>query len=170
MLIQSNMMKIRAFVVLWIVLSGCFDQYANAQEALLSVGGDFVGSGGSVAFSVGQVAYIGQNSGVVKVLEGVQQAYQITDVTAISDEQKIGITCAVYPNPTTDVLTLKLGDYKGSSILSYQLYNMNGTLLEQKKIESNQSGIAMKHLVSGVYFLRVTKGNQDFRVFKIIKK
>lgn len=163
-------MKISVLVVLWIVLSGCFVQYANAQEALLSVGGDFIGSGGSVAFSAGQVVYVGHTSGIVKILEGVQQAYQITDVTAISDERKIGITCAVYPNPATDVLTLKLGDYKGSSILSYQLYNMNGTLLEQKKIESSQSDIAMKHLVSGVYFLRVIKGDQDFRVFKIIKK
>lgn len=163
-------MKIRVLVVLWIMLSGCFVQYANAQEALLSVGGDFIGSGGSVAFSAGQVAYVGLNSDAVMVLEGVQQAYQITDVTSIPDKHKIGISCAVYPNPTTDVLTLKLDDYEELSILSYQLYNMNGTLLEQKKIESNQSGIAMKHLVSGVYFLRVLKGDQDLRVFKIIKK
>ncbi|MBL7972042.1 MAG: T9SS type A sorting domain-containing protein [Prolixibacteraceae bacterium] len=163
-------MKISVLVVLWIALSGCFIRYANAQEALLSAGGDFTGHGGSVAFSAGQVVYIGHSSGVVQVLEGVQQAYQITDVTAISDIHKIGISCSVYPNPATDILTLKLDDYEESSILFYQLYSITGTLLEKKKIESSQSDIAMKHLVSGVYLLRVLREDQCVRVFKIIKK
>jgi len=74
----------------------------------------------------------------------------------------------VYPNPTADNLTLQIKDFNNVK-LTYQLFDMNGKLLENKKIIGNETSIVMSNLVPANYFLKVTKGNKEVKTFKIIK-
>ncbi|MCF8298850.1 MAG: T9SS type A sorting domain-containing protein [Saprospiraceae bacterium] len=53
--------------------------------------------------------------------------------------------------------------------LSYQLCDINGKLIEKKKISSNETIISSINLVSGVYFLKVIDKNKEIKTFKIIK-
>lgn len=140
----------------------------QAQESVNSSGGEALGNGGSVSYTVGQVAY-GTNTGTNgELTEGVQQAYEIFVTTGI-EEMDVILNISAYPNPTTDFLQLKIESEKMKN-LSFQLYNINGKLLQNKKITGTESQINMTGLVSAIYFVIVLSENQIVKSFKIIKK
>ena len=142
----------------------------QAQEAIPTTGGNASGSGGSVSYSVGQVIYTTNTGTNGSVAQGVQQPYEISVVTGI--EEAIGINVSVsvsaYPNPVTEFLKLKVESYKVED-LSYQLYDMNGRLLENKKITGNETSIAMSNHSPAIYFLKISEANKEVKTFKIIK-
>lgn len=142
----------------------------QAQESINASGGNASGSGGSASYSVGQVFYH-TNSGTneFSVAEGVQQAFEISIVTGIDDAAGIELEYLVYPNPTRDNLTLKVqNNYKNDKLI-YQLYNMNGVLLESKKLMGDKTAISMAGYVRATYFLKIVDSNNEIKVFKIIK-
>jgi hypothetical protein len=122
-----------------------------------------------VSYSVGQVTYqthIGTNG---SVSEGVQQPYEISIITGIDEAEGINLTVTAYPNPAADYLTLHIEEFDISN-LSYQLYDMNGKLLQKEKIVANQTNIEMRKLVPATYFVKIIQGNKEAKAFKIIKK
>ena len=143
----------------------------QAQEAIPASGGNASGSGGSVTYSVGQVVYTINTGTSGSVAQGVQQPYEISDVTAIEEAKEITLQCSVYPNPTTDFLTLKVDASAMLSIqsMSYQLYDISGKLLENKKVEGNETRIDMDNLLPATYFLKIIQSDKVVKTFKIIK-
>jgi hypothetical protein len=140
----------------------------QAQESVNASGGNALGSGGSVSWSIGQVVfrtYTGSNGSVV---QGVQQPYEIWEVTGVEEAKDINLSISAYPNPATDILQLNVESDKYNN-LSYQLYNMQGTLLQNEKINGTQTNISMCNLVSATYFVKVLKTNKEIKTFKIIK-
>ena len=138
----------------------------QAQQATIAAGGNASGSGGTAAYSVGQVVYtthIGTNGSVA---QGVQQAYEIYTVGIA--ETGFNFSLQAYPNPTTDYLTLNLGNAELST-LNFQLYDIGGKLIESKKITSTTETILVENLPSATYFLKVTNNNNEVKTFKIIK-
>ena len=140
----------------------------SAQESVNATGGNASGSGGSASYSVGQVVYTTNTGTNGSVAQGVQQAYEISVVSAIEEIKGINLTISAYPNPTTDYLTLSIGEFEISN-LSYQLYDMNGKLLQSEKITGNQTSIVMSNLVPATYFVKVIESNREIKTFKIIK-
>ena len=143
---------------------------ATAQEGINATGGDASGSGGSASYSIGQVFYQTHTGTNGSVAEGVQQPYEISVVTGI-EEKEINLAISAYPNPTTDYLTLQVGASTTLNIhtMSYQLYDMNGKILQSNKIAGNDTSIIMSNLVPSTYFVRVMEGNKELKTFKIIK-
>jgi hypothetical protein len=140
----------------------------SAQESLNATGGDASGSGGSASYSVGQVFYTTNTVTSGSVAQGVQQPYEILVVTAIEEAKGINLSVMAYPNPTTDYLQLKVESEKLKD-LSFQLYDMNGKLLQNEKITGNQISIVMSNLVPATYFVKVIQRNKEVKTFKIIK-
>jgi len=139
----------------------------QAQESSNSSGGEATGSGGSSSYAVGQVVYTideGTNGSVAK---GVQQPFEISVVTGIN-ELGINLDVSVYPNPTTNFLQLKVESEKVQS-LSYQLVDLQGKVVANKKVSANTSTINMESLPRAAYFLRVNDNQQNVKTFKIIK-
>ena len=102
------------------------------------------------------------------VAQGVQQPFEISVVTGLEEAKGINLSVSAYPNPTTDFLNLKVGNYDNTN-LSYQLFDISGKLLETKKLVGNQTNIVMSNLVPATYFVKVTDGNKEVKTFKIIK-
>jgi hypothetical protein len=75
---------------------------------------------------------------------------------------------SAYPNPTKEFLNLKVENYNVEN-LSYQLFDIQGKLLESKKIESKETSIVTSNLVPATYFLRVIESNREIKTFKIVK-
>lgn len=104
-------------------------------------------------------------------LTGVQQPYEILVVTQIEKVKGINLTFSAYPNPTIDILTLEVKKSDLSN-LNYQLYNIQGKLLQSHKITEPKTNIIMSHLVPSVYFIKVTEGQlgdqQENRVNKYL--
>ena len=140
----------------------------QAQEAVSATGGDASGSGGSVSYSVGQIVYTTNTGTTGSAAQGVQQPYEISVVTGLEEAKGINLILSAYPNPTTDFLTLKVANYDKENLL-YQLFDLNGKLLENKKIESNETSIIMSNLVPATYLLKVIQSNKEVKIFKIIK-
>jgi hypothetical protein len=141
---------------------------APAQETTNASGGDATGSGGSVAYSVGQVVYTTNTSSGGSVSQGVQHAYEI-NVVGIIDKQ-LNISLNVYPNPTSDVLTLQISKYNNEKLM-YQLYDLNGKLLSSEQIIAQQTLINTSSLAVSTYFIDVfNQENKKLQSFKIFKK
>jgi hypothetical protein len=141
----------------------------NAQETILASGSDASGSGGSSSYSVGQVIYTINTGTPGSVAHGVQQPYEISDVsTGIEEAKGMDLLLSVYPNPATEYLILKV-DNIDLSALSFQLFDITGKLLQNKRITSNETIIDMNILVPSTYFLKVIQSNEAVKTFKIIK-
>jgi len=140
----------------------------HGQGALTTTGGNASGSEGTVSYSVGLPLYLSKTGSGGAVTEGVQQPYEIQVITSLANAAHVAFSLEVYPNPTTDVLLLKLKD-SGTDAFHYQLLTLNGHLVEEQLIASEERPISMLHLPSAVYFLKILQGNELVKTFKIIK-
>ena len=141
----------------------------NAQtshQVLSATGGDATGSGGTVAFSVGQIVYTTSTGASGSVAQGVEQAYEISSVGI--KETALNISLSVFPNPTSDFLTLKVEDYNNEA-LSYNLLDEQGKLVLNEQIITQDTQVAMSTLARGAYFINVLQENKKIQTFKIIK-
>ena len=140
----------------------------QAQESSNASGGDATGSGGTVAYSVGQVVYTTNTSTSGTVSQGVQQAYEIFKVGI--KESGLDVSLSVFPNPTIGNLTLKISGYNKEK-LSYQLYDMQGKLVNSGEVKSKRTQIRTEHLSSATYFLNImNQQHQKVETYKIIKQ
>jgi hypothetical protein len=170
---MQHIQKVKSIAVATLLAFNFSLSTATAQESLNATGGNASGSGGSVSYSVGQFAYQTYTGSNGSVAEGVQQPYEISLVTAIEEALGINLSVAAYPNPTADYLTLSIEDNVKTShdlsLMSYQLYDMQGKLLQSEKITDNQTSIIMSNLMPAIYFVKIIQGNKEVKTFKIIK-
>jgi len=149
------------------LLNLCFYSL-QGQDTMPANGGNASGTGGSVSYSVGQLVYTINTGSNGTVSQGVQQPYEINVVTAMENSNGITLEYKVYPNPTNELITITTKPYINEN-LKYMLYDLSGILLQDKKIESEETEISMENYFSSVYFLKVLKDNLEVKTFKIIK-
>ncbi len=139
----------------------------QAQESVNVSGGDASGSGSTVSYSIGQMVYTTNTDASGTVSRGVQQAYEI--FTLGINETRRNISFSVFPNPTADRLTMQINDYENEK-LSYQLFDMQGKLLSNKHIVTQQTQIDMNSLPTATYLIKVVnQENKNLQSFKVIK-
>ena len=165
---RHKRLKLSAVLLLGLGLTGL-----QAQTSVNATGTNASGSGGTVSYSVGQVVYTTNTGASGSVAQGVQQPYEISVVTGIEQFNGVNLSVSAYPNPTTDNLTLSIDDdvHTRHALyeLSYQLYDLNGKLLQSQTIKESQTHIPMSNLVRATYFVKVVQGNKEVKTFKIIK-
>jgi len=139
----------------------------NAQEAIITSGGNADGNGGSSSYTVGNFAYRIYSSTNGSITEGVQQPYEISTILG-GDVTKIALSVKAFPNPTINNLTLSITG-KSKQKLSYRLFNVQAQLLQTNQLVGENAIINMQYLASGVYMLNVYAENRLLKIFKIIK-
>ena len=137
----------------------------NAQENPTASGGEATGAGGTASYSVGQVVYTAATGTNGSITQGVQQPYEISVTTGVN-KTTINLELSVYPNPTTDYLTLKVED---NTELNYHIYDNHGKIIANKKVTATTSTINLESLPKATYFLNVVNNSQVLKTFKIIK-
>lgn len=135
----------------------------SAQENTVASGGEAMGSGGTVSYSVGQVVYTTNTGTNGSVSQGLQQPYTISTTVGVN---QTSIQLNAYPNPTTNNLTLTTDD---SESMRYQLFNIQGAEISSKTLNSKTCSISLEGHPPATYFLKVIKNNEVIKVFKIIK-
>ena len=154
-------------LILFLAFLLSFSVNAQTSHQVLSAsGGDATGSGGSVAYSVGQIVYTTHTGTTGSVAQGVEQAYEIYSVGI--KETTLNISLSVFPNPTSDFLTLKVEDYNNEA-LNYTLLDEQGRLVFNEQITTQDTQVAMSTLARGAYFINVLQANKKIQTFKIIK-
>lgn len=140
---------------------------SQAQEASVASGGQAVGSGGSVSFSVGQTFYIDQSSATSSITPGVQQPYHITWLSN-PDRDVFPIELNVFPNPASDNLNITVAGPDTENIVC-KIYDLLGNHLETFPIEAGSSQINIGHLTNAIYLFAIAQGNQTIQTYKIVK-
>jgi len=163
-------MSIQKFIFSVILLFVWGSNSLIAQEAFPATGGDASGNGGSATYSIGQVFYQ-SNTGITEssISEGVQQPFEVSIVTWLEDVEGISLECIVYPNPTRDNLMLRVKGFSNHN-MSYQLYDLNGKILDGKDITGASTYISMAAYIRGTYFLKVIEDRKESITYKVIKK
>jgi hypothetical protein len=139
-----------------------------AQSTIPASGGNASGSGGTVTYTIGQVLYNMYSGTNGSVAQGVQQPIEYSVVTGTEEAKDISIELMVYPNPATDYIKLKTGSFEIEN-LKYQLFDINGLILQDNIIETNETSISVHTLLPATYFLKLIHGNKVIKIFKIIK-
>ncbi len=141
----------------------------TAQELLTTTGNSSQLGHLNFDWSIGEIATETTSNETFALTQGFHQPFEISVVTGIENAKTIQLMFFTYPNPTTDYLTLKVDNFEFSTV-GYQLFNMKGELLKSKKIKTNETQIAMDNLLPAIYFLKITKDEEEMKTFKIIKK
>ena len=138
-----------------------------AQQATVTSGGNASGTGGSVSYSIGQVADKTQIGITGTITQGVQQPFEIVTLSG-AEFTSIKLEAMVYPNPTTTNVTLKITNFNLDQV-SYLLFDMNGRVLNEGKIVSEETVIDMDRYAVPTYLLKVNSDSKQLKTFKIIK-
>ena len=149
------------------IIALIFSVGLHAQETVPATGGDATGAGGSSSYTVGQVVYTTNTGTNGSVAQGVQQPYEISISVGI-EVTAINLELVAYPNPTNNALTLNIGNYNNEK-LTYQLYDMQGKLLDSKQVVNSSTTIGMQDLPVSTYLLNVLDNNALIKTFRIVK-
>lgn len=139
----------------------------NAQKATVASGGNATGSGGTVSYSIGQVADKTQTGTTGTITQGVQQPFEIVTLSG-SEFENIKLEAIVFPNPTVFNVTLKITNSDLENF-SYQLFDLRGRLLGEGKITNEETIIEMDRHPSATYLLKVNSNSKELKTFKILK-
>jgi len=139
---------------------------ATAQKVVSANGGTATAAGTQVSWTIGEPITATVSDGTTTLTQGFQQS-KLT-VTAINDIQVAGVEIKVYPNPTSDFVTVHFS--KVMEKPTYLLFDLSGRLIQQKKIESTDAKVDMTQFAGGSYILKVNSGQQPLQTFKIIKR
>ena len=138
----------------------------SAQSDVVPVGGTATGSGGTVTYTVGQIAVQTYSNGTFTISEGVQQPYEIQTI-GIDNYPGITLNALLYPNPTLGNVQLTMNNEQLEG--EVKVFDMNGKFLFSKRIERQNTEIPMSDLAAGTYFVNVLDGTQVLKTFKVVK-
>ena len=159
-------MKIYKSIIMF-TISALSMGLCQAQQSANVTGGNAFGIGGTVNYSVGQVFFKTNSTFSGTVSQGVQQSYEIYALG--NNEIDKRLTLSIFPNPTNNYLIVEVNEFE-SSMLNFQLFDLNGKLLNVGKIVSKQTQINTIGLKPATYFVHIiTHENKKIQSFKIIK-
>lgn len=150
------------FFALWMMAM----QTIEAQSDVVPTGGTATGDGGTVTYTIGQIAVQSYEESGVIISEGVQQPYEI-QIIGIDNYPGITLNAVVFPNPTNGNVQLTINDEQLEG--GVRVFDMNGKLLFVKKIEGENTEIPMSELAAGTYFVNVMTEKQVLKTFKVVK-
>lgn len=141
-----------------------------AQQAVVSAGGYKKNNKCSVSYSIGQIAVQTKKEGKLHVSEGVQQAYEIF-IVGNNVYPGIELDAIVFPNPTEDLIQLKINQYTiPNDGLKVLLYDNSGHILQVKNVNEYNTTFQIGQYSSGVYFLEVDGEGKNLKTFKVVRK
>lgn len=153
-------------IVLMLVTLFVIQANGQLQNIAATSGGNYTGSTYSISYTLGEPVIRTLTSTNLMVTQGFHQPRLI--VTALNEIMDLSVIIKAYPNPATDFVHLETsGNLSPGS--TFQLYSMNGSLIEERKIDGLLTEISFETLISSTYILKVIQRSQTIKIFKIIK-
>ena len=110
------------------------------------------------------------NNQLFRCLVSTTSCSTTSDVATLFVEEIVGVdafanSVSIYPNPTTDHISIRTSADMLGSI--YQVYNSTGKLILSGNVQSNLQLISLQEFPTGMYFLTIdNKRNQSFKIVK----
>lgn len=157
-------MPLRSFLA----FLSCFAGVALlAQRDAVSTGGVATGTGGSVSFSIGQVANDAPASGTGSVTQGVQQPYDDLS-TVIPDHGLDASDVTAFPTVTNDLVVVSVPG-STTSPLRMDVIDALGRIVVHRAIVAARTELSLGALAPGTYRLRVSDGAGPLRTFTLVR-
>ena len=131
---------------------------------ITSAGTSVMSSEGAIYLSIGEPINTELTDGEIMISQGF---LNVTLTGLVDTEDLLEEDIRVYPNPTMTNLTLSLES--GNGDYNYHIYNNTGELIQQQRINSDSQEIDFSSYDSGLYFMKVIKGEKFSRTVKIVK-
>lgn len=139
------------------------------QSAVVPAGGTATGSGGTVTYTVGQIADQKVEGSGTYIIEGVQQPYDI-QVIGVDNFPGIILEAIVYPNPTQYSLRLSIRNYQlPEGGLTAEIYDFNGRCIYKGVINNLETDFDFSRYAAATYHLRVLNDKSLLKTFKVVK-
>lgn len=153
-------------IFLTFILLFCNMQILNAQEVTAPSGNHFSNNNLQISWTLGEPVTETFSNENNQLTQGFHQS-KLT-VTAIEEIPGLHLSISAFPNPTTNFLSLKI-DNMGEEKLHYTLYDMQGSILSRKQIESEISEIPTYIYAPATYILKISGETKNLKTFKIVK-
>lgn len=136
---------------------------ATAQQVVSSQGDSYSTVVGSVDFTIGEVVITTGTDGSIYLTQGFHQ----TNWSFVEVEDHLPSYVAdIFPNPTDDILNIRTSVYEG---VTYTVYDLQGKLLLQNKLFSEQTSIQLGQFSAGTYSLVLNNDKQKLKTFGLVK-
>ncbi|MBI1837819.1 MAG: T9SS type A sorting domain-containing protein [Flavobacteriia bacterium] len=139
-----------------------------AQESITVTSAEATGLGGSASYSVGQLMYTTTVGSNASISEGVQQPYEISEVLSLKEAEKITFEMTAFPNPTTDLLKIKIENYANQQ-MNIKLLDNKGKIIQEFAINEIETHIDFKSFPAALYTLQIIQNNTIIKIVQISK-
>ena len=137
-----------------------------AQQVVGTAGSTLSNVNGSISYTIGE----GVAQTLTKGDKTITQGFHQTSMgTMVSEMEDLDFSIYIFPNPTSDMLTLKLTKENVAG-LQYLIFDINGKLISQKNLESAETNVHVGQLPEGFYIIKVQDDTKVLKTFKIIKQ
>jgi len=158
------MRKLIFMVVAMAMTSMAISQTAS-PELVSSSGDSFNNTSYQLDWSVGECVTATHSAGDYVITQGFHQnTYVITSVEDLRPE----IEMTVYPNPTSDFISLKVESSKVED-LQYSITDFSGKVLQTENFAGDIEQINFSSYANGTYLISISQNNQLIKSFQIIK-
>ncbi len=154
--------NLTVFIVLLISTGGL-----KAQEVVAPAGGQLAGDTKSISWTLGELVTATFSAEDLILTQGFHQS--ALTITTVEEIPGMGFGIAAYPNPATDFVTISLKELP-SEATTFGLYDFSGRKLLSGELVSREKTLSFGSMDSGVYFLRISRGSQHVKTFKIVKQ
>lgn len=138
----------------------------STEREVISSGGDFYSnSAGQLSITLGETVITTLSNGTNELTQGFQQTK--TTIIGIEDYQT-DFEMNVFPNPVSEFITIKIGEFKENIALS--ILTVEGKIILNKTVDNLVTSLNMGGFSKGNYLLNVTENNKIIKTYKIIKQ
>ena len=131
-----------------------------------SAGDSFNNTSYQLNWSIGECVTATHSAGDYVITQGIHQNTYI--ITAVED-LRAEIEMSVYPNPTSDFISLNFAKVQNFGKVSYTVTDFSGKVLQTANFKGDIEQINFSNYAAGTYFISVLENNQLVKSFKIIK-
>lgn len=150
----------------FVSVSICIYAQSLEPEVISTAGGYEENGNVSISWTIGEpVIETFQDTGAI-----LTQGFQQTNLTIVQVE-KINaptISCIVYPNPTSDQVSVKIENIGNEKIL-LELYDVKGVKIFDKKVTEQITNIDFSDYQAANYFLKVSVSGKKHFTYQINK-
>lgn len=143
-----------------------YSSFGFGQSDFVGSGGNATGAGGTVSYSIGQMAYEFASGSNGNVSQGVQQAFEV--FLSVPDVNP-SIIASLYPNPASSTVTLAMDISQIDPKTTYEITDVNGRILREGKVSNNETNIEVGTLPEAIYFFNVISSQNRIKSFKLLK-
>ena len=137
----------------------------SSVPPVIHAGWEGVPAAMTVGVPVGSLAAY-QAADIWKDMALAEDASLVDESTLSTANIELDLNFSVYPNPTSDVVTIKSKQLDNASVT---VHNLTGKTLLSKNISGTSSDVNISNLASGIYLFKVKVGNSEF-VKRIVKQ